>query len=136
MDIVRQSISGFPAFIIYLAAALALLAVFVFIYIRLTPHREITLIREGNVAAAISLSGAIIGFTIPLSKAIAQSANLPDMLTWAGIALAVQLLAYMVARMLIPGISRDISEGKIAQGVFLGVLSLATGILNSACMTY
>jgi putative membrane protein len=136
MDIIRQSISGFPAFIIYLAVALALLAIFVFIYIRLTPHREITLIREGNVAAAISLSGAMIGFTIPLSKAIAQSANLPDMLTWAGIALVVQLLAYVVARMLIPGISLAISEGKVAQGVFLGVLSLATGILNSACMTY
>jgi uncharacterized membrane protein YjfL (UPF0719 family) len=38
--------------------------------------------------------------------------------------------------MLIPGISQAISEGKIAQGVFLGVLSLATGLLNSACMTY
>jgi putative membrane protein len=136
MDIIRQSISGFPAFIIYLAVALALLAVFVSIYIRLTPHREITLIREGNVAAAISLSGAMIGFTIPLAKAIAQSANLPDMLTWAGIALVVQLLAYVVARLLVPGISHAISEGKVAQGVFLGVLSLATGVLNSACMTY
>ncbi len=136
MDIIRQSISGFPAFIIYLAVALALLAVFVSIYIRLTPHREITLIREGNVAAAISLSGAMIGFAIPLAKAIAQSANLPDMLTWAGIALVVQLLAYVVARLLVPGISHAISEGKVAQGVFLGVLSLATGVLNSACMTY
>jgi len=136
MNILQQSISGLPAFIIYLASALALLAVFLFIYIRITPYREIALIREGNIAAAISLSGAMIGFTIPLSKAIAQSANLPDMLTWAGIALVVQLLAYVTARLLIPGISRDIPAGKIAQGVFLGVLSLATGILNSACMTY
>ena len=136
MDILQQSISGFPAFIIHLAAALALLAVFLFIYIRITPYREMALIRAGNVAAAISLSGAMIGFTIPLAKAVAQSGSLLDMLMWGGIALLVQLLAYAIVRMLIPGIAKDIPDGKVAQGTFLGMLSLATGILNAACMTY
>ena len=136
MDILQQSITGFPAFIIYLASTLALLAVFLFIYIKITPYHELQLIREGNIAAAISLSGATIGFTIPLAKAIAQSGSLLDMLMWGAIALVVQLLAYAAARMLIPGISKDIPEGKIAQGVFLGMLPLATGILNAACMTY
>lgn len=136
MDIIKQSIGGFPAFVIYLAAALALLAIFLFIYIRITPYREMELIRAGNLAAAISLSGAMIGFIIPLTKAIAQSGSLIDMLLWAGIALVVQLLAYAVVRMIIPGIAKDIPEGKVAQGVFLGALSLATGLLNSACMTY
>ncbi len=136
MDIIKQSIGGFPAFVIYLAAALALLAIFLFIYIRITPYREMELIRAGNLAAAISLSGAMIGFIIPLTKAIAQSGSLLDMLLWAGIALVVQLLAYAVVRMIIPGIAKDIPEGKVAQGVFLGALSLATGLLNSACMTY
>jgi putative membrane protein len=128
--------SGFPAFIIHLVAALAVVALFLFIYLAITPYKEIQLIREGNIAAAISLSGATMGFTIPLAKAVAQSSNLVDMLVWAGIALVVQLLAYMVARMLIPGITKDIPDGKIAQGTFLGMLSLATGILNAACMTY
>ncbi len=136
MDILQQSISGFPAFIIHLAAALALLAVFLFIYIRITPYHEMALIRAGNVAAAISLSGAMIGFTIPLAKAVAQSGSLLDMLMWGGIALLVQLLAYAIVRMLIPGIAKDIPDGKVAQGTFLGMLSLATGILNAACMTY
>jgi putative membrane protein len=128
--------SGFPAFIIHLAAALAVVALFLFIYLAITPYKEIQLIREGNVAAAISLSGATLGFTIPLAKAIAQSSNLVDMLVWAGIALVVQILAYVVVRMLIPGITKDIPDGKIAQGTFLGMLSLTTGLLNSACMTY
>jgi putative membrane protein len=135
MDILQQSISGFPAFVIYLASTLALLAVFLFIYARITPYREFQLIREGNVAAAISLSGAMIGFIIPLAKSAAQSGSLLDMLMWGGIALVVQLLAYAVVRMLIPAIAKDIPDGKIAQGTFLGVLSLATGILNAACMT-
>lgn len=136
MDILEQSVSGFPAFIINFAAALALLAVFLFIYIKITPYHEIDLIRAGNLAAAASLSGAMLGFAVPLAKAVAQSDGLIDMLIWAGIALVIQLLVYAVVRLIIPGISKDIPEGHVAQGVFLGMLSLATGILNSACMTY
>jgi putative membrane protein len=136
MDILQQSITGFPAFIIHLAAALGMLAMFLFIYAMITPYREFRLIRDGNIAAAISLSGAMIGFTIPLAKAVAQSGSLLDMLMWGGIALVVQLLAYAVVRMMIPAIAKDIPDGKIAQGAFLGALSLATGLLNSACMTY
>ena len=37
-------------------------------------------------------------------------------------------------RLTIPNIARDIPDGKVAQGTFLGVLSLATGLLSAACM--
>lgn len=134
MEILRQSIGGVPPFLFTLAAALALLALFLFIYVRITPYHEIRLIREGNVAAAVSLSGAMLGFAIPLAQSAAQSGNLADMLLWSGIAMTIQLLVYAAVRMIIPGIARDIQDGKIAQGVFLGALSLATGLLNAACM--
>ena len=134
MDILRQSIGGFYPFITTLGVALALLALFLFIYVRITPYREIQLIREGNTAAAISLSGAMLGFVIPLAQSAAQSGNLLDMLMWSGISMTVQLVAYVIVRMIIPGIARDIPAGKTAQGTFLGVLSLATGLLSAACM--
>lgn len=134
MDIIAQSIIGFPPFIITLAAAFVLLALFLFIYIRITPYREIQLIREGNAAAAVSLSGATMGFAIPLAQSAAQSGNIYDMLMWSGIAMVVQLLVYVAVRLMIPDIARDIPAGKVAQGTFLGVLSLATGLLNAACM--
>ncbi len=134
MDILQQSIGGFLPFISTLAVALALLALFLFIYVNITPYREIKLIREGNLAAAISLSGATLGFAIPLAQSAAQSGNLLDMLMWSGIAMVVQLCVYAAVRMVIPGITRDIPAGKVAQGTFLGVLSLATGLLNAACM--
>jgi putative membrane protein len=136
MEILQRSISGLPAFALYFVVSLALVALFLVIYLRITPYREIALIRQGNAAAALSLSGTIMGFVIPLAHAIAQSVSLPDMLLWGGIALLVQLLVFMVATRVIPGIGKDISEGKIAQGTFLGALSLAAGILNAACMTY
>ena len=134
MDILQQSIGGFLPFISTLAVAFALLALFLFIYVKITPYPEIQLIREGNTAAAISLSGATLGFAIPLAQSAAQSGNLLDMLLWAGIAMVVQLLVYVAVRMTIPEIAHDIPAGKVAQGTFLGVLSLATGLLNAACM--
>jgi putative membrane protein len=48
----------------------------------------------------------------------------------------VQLLVFFVMTRLVPGLARDIPAGRIAPGMLLGSLSLATGILNAACMTY
>ena len=64
-----QSLAGLPAFLSYFAAAIGLLALFLLTYILITPYREIALIREGNPAAAASLSGAILGFVLPLASA-------------------------------------------------------------------
>lgn len=131
-----QSLAGLPAFLSYFAAAIGLLASFLLAYILITPYREIALIREGNPAAAASLSGAILGFVLPLASAIAHSVGLLDMAVWGSIALVVQLLVYFAARLLLPDLARDIPAGKVATGVFLGALSLAIGVLNAACMTY
>jgi putative membrane protein len=136
MDIIQSSIGGLPAFLTYLVASLALLALFIVIYIWITPYRELTLIRQGNVAAAASLSGTILGFVIPLAHSVAQSVNLADMALWGMIALVVQLLVFFAVTRLVPGIARDIPAGKVAPGILLGALSLGTGILNAACMTY
>ena len=70
-----------------------------------------------------------------VEEKVLQTRDLGDAkLLWAGIALVVQLLAYVLVRLLIPSLAKDISEGQVAQGVFLGALSLAIGILNAACM--
>jgi putative membrane protein len=58
------------------------------------------------------------------------------MLLWGAVALVVQLLSYFAVRVIVPTLSRDIPEGKVAQGLFLGTTSLAIGILNAASMTY
>jgi putative membrane protein len=136
MAIIPHSLAGLPAFALYMVSSLALLMLFIVIYIRITPYREFALIREGNAAAAASLSGTIIGFVIPLAYAVIQSANLVDMALWGVIALVVQLIVFFCVTRIIPGIARDIPAGKVAPGVLLGSLSVATGILNAACMTY
>jgi len=132
----KLSAGGIDDFLAYFAMTLVLLAVFVAIYIRVTPYREISLIREGNLAASLSLSGALLGFAVPLASAVAHSVAWWDMLLWGGAALAVQLLVYLAVRMVLPNLGRDIPAGNTAQGLFLGAASLGVGILNAACMTY
>lgn len=131
-----DSFTTFDDFLVYLAVALVLLAVFIAVYVRITPYREIALIREGNMAAAYSLSGALLGFVIPLAAAIEHSVNLLDMAIWGLVALVVQLLAFVVVKLLIPSLPRDIPADRAAAGFFLGALSLAVGLLNAACMSY
>ena len=133
---VFDSFAGFDDFLVYLAVSLAFLAVFVAIYLRVTPYREFALIREGNMAASFSLSGAILGFVVPLASAVQHSVSLVDMAIWGVVAMAVQIAAFVVAKMLIPSITVDIPANKGAQGFFLGSLSLAVGLLNAACMSY
>ena len=133
---VFDSFATFDDFLVYLAVAVALLAVFIAIYIRVTPYREITLIREGNMAASFSLSGALLGFIIPLASAIQHSVNLIDMALWGAIAMLVQLAAYVVVKLLIPSLTQDIPADKGSTGFFLGSISLGVGLLNAACMSY
>jgi len=133
---VFDSFAGFDDFLVYFAVSLAFLALFVAIYTRLTPYRELALIREGNLAASFSLSGALLGFIVPLSATVRYSVSLADMAIWAALALVVQLCAYVAVKLLVPHLAGDIQAGKSAQGFFLGTVSLGVGLLNAACMSY
>ncbi len=133
---ILESFGGFDDFLIHLGISGVLLAVFVAIYVRITPYREMALIRENNMAAAFSLSGTILGMVIPLANAVEYSVNPIDMAIWGGIALAIQLLVFIFARIALPTIVHDIPAGKTASGFFLGIISIAGGVLNAACMTY
>ena len=131
---ISASASGIGAHLLYFVISVGIGILFVAIYTAITPYREITLIRHGNTAAAISLGGALLGFTCPLAQAVAQSGNLTDMLIWSGVALVVQLFAFLITRLTLQHLSADVNEGKIAPGVFLAAVSIAVGILNAAAM--
>ncbi len=136
MDFLKLTLGGLDDFLVYFAASAALVAAFLAIYVRVTPSRELALIRDGNTAAAASLSGALLGFVLPLASAVAHSVNLADMAIWGVIGLVVQLAAYGAVRLVLPALAQGIASGNVAHGLFLGAFSLAVGILNAAAMTY
>ncbi|MFJ2686666.1 DUF350 domain-containing protein [Pseudomonas sp. NPDC087342] len=122
-------------FVSYIIGAAVLFALFQFIYTRITPHKEFELIRAGNVAAAIALGGAIIGFAIPASNVIAYSINILDFVVWAVIAAFVQLLAFLMTTLVLKGTSERIRNGEVAAGIYVAAVAISVGMLNAACMT-
>ena len=130
------SMQLFDDFLIYLVLSLVLLAVFSWLYDKVTPYDEMALIREGNNAAAIAYSGAMIGLALPLASAVAHSVNPVDMLIWGVVALAVQVLVYFLVRRLLPQLNANIPENKTGPAILLAAMSIAAGIINAACLTY
>jgi putative membrane protein len=128
------SLATLPAFLAFLAVAAATLALFVAVYLRVTPWPELALIRQGNNAAALSFAGALLGFALPVANVIENSHQLGELALWSAIACAVQLATYLVARVALPHLAEDIPAGKTAPALFLAALSVAVGLVNAACM--
>ncbi|CBJ47735.1 putative membrane protein [Erwinia amylovora ATCC 49946] len=124
------------AFASYFFISCAMVLVFLFIYMRITPHNEWRLIKENNLAATYGFIGALLGYIVPLASVAANSVNLLDYLLWGAVALVIQLLVFTVVRLFIRDISLRIEQNQRAAGLFLAAVSLGVGILNAACMTY
>ena len=127
-------LTGLPAFLSWLGLSLLLMVAFITLYITVTPPREIKLIREGNVSAAVCLSGTVLGFVLPLASAMIHGSNLVDFLIWGAIAATVQLLAYGAIRLTFRRLSDDIVEDRMATAVMAAGISLAVGVLNAAAL--
>ena len=127
--------NSFLLFLIYFGAALVLTALFVMIYIRTTPHNEFKLMREGNGAAALGLTGAILGFVIPLATVISISGALLEAVIWGAGALIVQTLGQLGARLLFPSLTTDIAAGKYSAAIVQSGIALSLGILQAASWT-
>jgi putative membrane protein len=136
MDFVKFSLSGFDDFLIYAGLSVAFIYGFMICYLWITPHDELKLIKDGNVAAAVSLSGAVLGFTFPLAAAVAHAVHPWDMMLWGLIAALVQLLVYVAVRYTLLNVTRRIAKGEVATGIVLAAISVSAGMLNAACMTY
>jgi putative membrane protein len=135
MEEVLALITGVPKFVTYLAVSVAVAMLFLAVYLRVTPYRELELTRQGNVAAALSLGGSFIGFCLPLAVTIFFSTNILDLLLWALVALVVQIGAHFLMRLLIPGMTDAVHEGRTSVGTLSAFLSIGLGTLNAACLT-
>jgi putative membrane protein len=132
--VLQYTLSTFPSFLAFFAVAAAVLAVFCAVYMQLTPYAELALIREGNVAASVSLGGTVIGLALPVANVVQNSHALLDVVVWGVIACLVQLLTYAAARVALPHLAKDIPAGRLAGAIFLAALSIAVGLINAACM--
>lgn len=136
VETTMYSLVGFVDFIAYFIVAIGLFGVFVRVYTWLTPHDEMELVLDNNTAAAVALSGALIGFALPLASAVTHSVTLLDCVIWGAIALAMQALTFLVLRVALPRLPERIVRGDMAAAVLIAGVSIAIGLLNAASMTY
>ncbi|MBM3491833.1 MAG: DUF350 domain-containing protein [Alphaproteobacteria bacterium] len=126
---------GLALYAAYLIVALLLVGVGLVVYSFVTPYNELRLIREGNNAAACSLSGTAIGFALAVASATAHSVGLLDLVMWGVIGLVSQLVVFFAVSALLPGLRQGIETGKTSYGLLLGGSSIAMGILNAGSLT-
>ncbi len=124
-----------PTFIMYFGSAVISMIVFALIYIGLTPYNEIKEICEKhNNAAAVAFSGALIGFALPIASLLIHSVNIIDFVLWAGVALVVQIFAFVIS--FVFKVQKRIVEQDVSAGIMLASISIIAGILNAASLTY
>lgn len=135
MDAVIQSfLAGFPVLLLHLAVTLGMLGIGVTIYHLVTPYHELRLIRNGNTAAALSISGAIVGLAIPLAICMATSVNVWDIVIWGIVTLLIQILAYRIGDALLKDLPTRIENGEMGAAILVVAIKLAISFINAAAV--
>ena len=133
MDAVITSLyNGLPIFMLHGGTAILMLIVGAFIYSKITPWNELDLIMEGNTAAAVSFSGAILGIATPL--AAASSISIWEIVVWGSVAIILQITVFLILDLVLPNLSEQIKANKIAAGIFIASNKIALALMNAAAV--
>lgn len=135
MEAVFQSfLAGAPILLLHFGLTVLLLAIGAILYMLMTPYHEIRLIRDGNIAAAISLGAVLLGLAIPLAFSMAESVNTIDLLIFGAVAIVLQLIAFRVTDWIIRDLPKRIIDGEIGAAILLAAIKLSIAAINAAAV--
>ncbi len=123
------------AYLLHLATAIALVMAFFVVYTRMTPYDEVHLIREGNGAAALSLGGTLLGFSVTVASSLTHTGNYYQFVGWGAAGMALQLLVFIVVTRLLRMSKDQIEANNCAFGGLLGAISLSIGLINAGSIS-
>ncbi len=121
--------SGFPWLIFYLLVVTTIYLSGIFIYVKLTPHKELDLISERNMAAAISFSALVVGLALPLAACLVNKFGLIDVAIWGTVSLFLQLFLFRVTDAIFRDMPRRIINNEVPAATVLASFKLAGSIL-------
>ena len=124
--------TGLPFLLLHSSVTFLMLGAGLLIYVRITPFDEMSLIKNKNNAAAITLGGAIVGFAIPLAASLKTSLNLWDIVTWGFVTLILMLISYRVLDFLVRDLARRVEANEIGPAILLAAIKLAVGLIAAA----
>jgi putative membrane protein len=117
-----------------LVAAGLLLFVFFLVYSWATPFDEITLIRRGNLAASLTLGGALLGFSMTVASGLVHTDALGSFLGWSAVAALIQLLTYVFVSRVLHMSKQQIEGNNIAFGVLMAAISISIGAVSAGAL--
>ncbi len=120
---------GFPWLIFYLLTVSVLYVGGIFVYVKLTPHKEFELVGAGNMAAAIHLSALIVSLALPLAATLVHKISLIDVAVWGLFSLALQLFLFRVTDMVFRGMPQLIEADVPGPAMVLAAFKLAGAII-------
>ena len=132
---IQSFLSGIPFLLTHFGVTIVMLVVGAFVYIKITSHDEMALIRDGNNAAAVSLSGAILGLAIPLAFCMANSVNVYDIVIWGLVTLVIQLVTFWIIDLWLRDLSQKIEDGQVGTAILLASVKLAVASINAAAIS-
>ena len=121
--------NGFPWLIFYLLVITAIYLVGLFIYVKLTPHRELELVQQGNMAAAVSFSALVISLALPLAACLVNKIGLFDVAIWGLLSLFLQLFLFRLTDAIFIGMPQRIIDNEVPAATVLAAFKLAGSLI-------
>lgn len=122
--------AGFPQLIFYLVMVAGIYLSAIFVYVRLTPHKELELVQAGNMAAAIHFSSLIVSMAMPVAACLINKFSLFDVGIWTIFSLLLQLFLFRVTDYIIfRGMPERIERGEVGPAVVLASFKLAGSLI-------
>jgi putative membrane protein len=130
-----DSLSYYLLHLLHLLTGFAMLAVFLKVYCWLTPFDELALISKGVSAAAVTLGGAVVGFSLTIAASIMHNATYPAFVLWGVAGMAAQLACYLAQSRFIPHLEAALEADNTAVAILSASLSISVGLINAGCMS-
>mgnify|MGYP001161182103 FL=1 len=127
--------NGLPYLLSHFAIAVVILIFGIFLHFKITPINETALIKEGNLAAAISVLGAFVALALPLSASLKVSMSIPSIVIWGVTAILIQLICDRVVKAVIGDFYDRINKGEVATAIYVVGIKFSVALLNSAVIS-
>ena len=130
MDPALNSLAaGFPHLIFYLLAMTAIYLVGLIVYVKLTPYRELELVQQGNMAAAVTFSALVVSLSLPLAACMAGKYSIAISVVWGIVSVVLQILLFRVTDAVFKGMPERIANNEVPAATVFASFKIAGSIL-------
>lgn len=121
--------AGVPFLIFYLLTVTMIYLIGIFLYVKMTPHKELELVQDGNMAAAIHFASLVLSLALPLAACLVRKFSLIDVAIWGTFSVALQLFLFRLTDGIFRGMPERIVANEVAPAVVLASFKISGSII-------